>query len=352
VPYIYIAFWVERLPSAGAFVKWLASPGYGWKPGARMDPVNTPLKILAKSVSWATPLSPPQHLAKRAIKGTFPLSDYVSRFWWRIGAAAVVGLVQVALVAWFVAFFRRIWSRRRAFVIVSLLIIGFYQMFQIYWGGSFMGMAIPAYVAVLVLAFVDAREQRPGSRVAAALVAVVTLSFAVASVAGLVLRYVPEHDESRNLHLQETLFAARQLDPVKDLMFGPGGCKVSEYWAYFAKEHRPYWLIEHAPPTDAADPTAEMLADADQAIRHVLKHGGRVFVHRLFSESEDDMTRPWNEFPKTYGAEKAIRREAVVAHFSRYKHEEAFRFKKWLGHSVYWRITGPPDEEAKAPGTD
>ena len=111
---------------------------------------------------------------------------------------------------------------------------------------------------------------------------------------------------------------------------------------YFAKDHRHFWLEEHAPDPDTEDPTGELLARADRAIQRTLDAGGKVYVFRILSEDEDDLTRPWNEFPNKYGAEKAIRLKRVADHFRRYDYEQDFTVPFWKRERIYWRIIAPP----------
>ena len=330
VPYLYIAFFVVEVSDLSGLWAWLVGPAYGWPAGARMGVLETPMKLGAGFLNWATPLGLPTHQAKRVLLGDNGLGAYLADFWWRIPIVLSLGAVQAGLIWRLIRSWRHIVASWRNVVIVSLFIIVFYQAFHIYWGGFFMNLAMPAYVVMLALAYVDACRNRREEKFANVLSIGVPAILAIVATAGLVFAYIPQHDPANNEALQEVKAVSSEVS-TDDLVFGPGGCLASEYWAYFAPIHRTHWLEVYVGPED--DRLGFMLRRGDRAIEEVLEQGGRVFVHRLFAD-EDHMTRPWNEMRFA-----GVERKDVAGHFRRYPHEEI----EIAGYR-YWEITGLPED--------
>jgi len=337
-PFLYVAITVHGVSSASELMAWLMQPGYGWPAFARMSWMKTPLKFIASFTSWPTPFGLPGHEAKRVILGHIPLGTYLSEHWWRIPIVSVLALLQLALLTRFVVWRKRIWPRWRSQIVVALVMILFYQGFSLYWGGGFAGHAIVAYFVLLQMAFAAVRETPREGRFTRVLAVATPWICATCAAAALLFSYVPEHDEKNNLHLQETLEVAAKLSP-KDMIFGPGGCLTSEYWWYFARDRKRFWLTAHLGSRGTKDPLGKLLAKADAAIAQVLEAGGKVYVHRIYADDEDEVTRPWNEFLFA-----GVHRKDVVGHFERYKYEEAFISQ---GHQ-YWRIIEPLEKDASA----
>lgn len=340
-PFLYVAIAVRGVSSASELMTWLLAPNYGWPAFARMSWMKTPLKFVSSFTSWPTPFGLPGHEAKRVILGHIPLGTYLGEHWWRIPIVSVLALLQLALLTRFVVWRKRIWPRWRNQIIVALVMLLFYQGFSLYWGGGFAGHAIVAYFVLLQMAFAAVRETPREGRFTRVLAVATPWICAMCAAAALVFSYVPEHDEKNNLHLQETLEVSAKLSP-KDLMVGPGGCLTSEYWLYFSPKElrkRIFWLAHHLPPKGTEDPLGTLLRETDQAIADTLEAGGRVYVHRIFADDEDEVTRPWNEF-----LHADVHRKDVVEHFERYKYEEAF-----ISHDhQYWRIIAPPEKDTSA----
>jgi len=332
-PFLYVAFAAKGVSSVSELMAWLLTPNYGWPAFARMGWMKTPLKFVSSFASWPTPFGLPGHEAKRVILGHIPFGTYLSRHWWRIPIVSALALLQLALVTRFVVWRKSIWSRWRSQIVVALVMMLAYQVFGLYWGGGFVSHATAGYMCLLTMAYVVIRETPCEGRFSRILATATPWMCALCAVAAFMFSYVPEHDEKNNLHLQEALNVATKVT-AEDLVVSPGGCLTSEYWWYFAPELRLFRLTAHRGPRVAKGPAAHMLAASDAAITETLRAGGRVFVHRLFSEDEDEVTRPWNEFLFA-----GIRRKEVVGHFKRYPHLKAFESH---GH-LYWRITALPN---------
>ena len=129
----------------------------------------------------------------------------------------------------------------------------FYQLFALYWAGGFAVDGIVGYILILQMIYITMTEEQQPGRTTRLLLKVTPWMLAVLALAALAFSYIPEHDEARNLDLQETLAVAPRLDPERDLMIGPGGDLTSEYWLYFAPDRKIFWLKHHEPPRGTPD---------------------------------------------------------------------------------------------------
>ena len=334
IPMILVAINIVEVQSISEFFSWLLKPNYGWPAFSRMGWMETPLKFINEAISWPTPFQLPTHEAKLALLGVTSLGGYVSDNWWRFPLLGLTAILQVALLVIGLKHRRSIWATHREPLLVALAIFVPYQLFKLYWSGGFAGQGFIGFLLVMFIMFLVVREISSTSEIERFFLKAIPAVFLLFAVGAFAFSYYPEHDESRNAALQETLAASQQLVAGKDLIVGPGSDATSEYWIYFAAEKRVFWLSHKLPPPESEDIHQHLLSRVDREIRETLSSGGRVYVHRMYA-NESDFTRPWNEF-----AFIGLEREKIITYFSRYPHREAFV----VGDTTYWEITGAPSD--------